>query len=161
MVHPWAKYDENPPRGSWDFVLTRFSYGRTDGRTDGRTTRKHNASGALRGGGIKMNISGTQFMYQLSPWMIAYLLFKDIVDTISQILIAYRAKQLRFFKVETLLKALFNNVFTLKIWAAWPYMLSVSLVRCKNEPWKNCTSFKSIIKCFKRVKIDKWPDSPY
>ena len=21
--------------------------------------------------------------------------------------------------------------------------------------------FKSIIKCFKRVKIDKWPDSPY
>ena len=50
MVHPWAKYDENPPRGSWDFVLTRFSYG----RTDGRTTQKHNASGALRGGGIKM-----------------------------------------------------------------------------------------------------------
>ena len=52
MVHPWAKYDENPPRGSWDFVLTRFSYG----RTDGRTTRKHNASGALRGGGIKMSL---------------------------------------------------------------------------------------------------------
>ena len=36
MVHPWAKYDENPPRGSLDFVLTRFSYG--------RTTRKNNAS---------------------------------------------------------------------------------------------------------------------
>ena len=59
------------------------------------------------------------------------------------------------------LKALFNNVFTLKkIWAAWPYMQSVSLVRCKNEALKKLY-FKSIIKCFKRVKIDKWPDSPY
>ena len=48
----------------------------------------------------------------------------------------------------------------LKIWAAWPYMLSVSLVRCKNEALRNMY-FKSIIKCFKRVKIDKWPDSPY
>ena len=46
--------------------------------------------------------------------MVAYLLLKDIVDTISQIMIACRAMQLRFFKVETLLKALFNNVFTLK-----------------------------------------------
>ena len=46
MVHPWAKYDKNPPTGSWDFVLTRFSYG--------RTTRKHNASGALRVGDIKI-----------------------------------------------------------------------------------------------------------
>ena len=44
-----------------------------------------------------------------------------------------------------ILKALFNNVSTLKIWAAWPYMLSVSLIRCKNEALKNlkkknCTS---------------------
>ena len=39
------------------------------------------------------------------------------------------------------LKAVFNNVSTLKIWAAWLYiMLSVSL--------KNL-HFKSIIKCFK------------
>ena len=38
-------------------------------------------------------------------------------------------------------------------------MLSVSLVRCKNEALKKLY-FKSIIKCFKRVKIDKWPDSP-
>ena len=36
---------------------------------------------------------------------------------------------------------------------------SVSLVRCKNEALKKLY-FKSIIKCFKRVKIDKWPDSP-
>ena len=50
MVHTWAKYDTHPPRGFWDFVLTRCSYG----RTDGRTTRKHNASGALRVGGIKI-----------------------------------------------------------------------------------------------------------
>ena len=41
MVHPWAKCDKNPPRGSWDFAVTRFPYG--------RTTRKHNASGALTG----------------------------------------------------------------------------------------------------------------
>ena len=39
-------------------------------------------------------------------------------------------------------------------------MLSVSLVRSKNEALKKLY-FKSIIKCFKRVKIDKWPDSPY
>ena len=38
-------------------------------------------------------------------------------------------------------------------------MLSVSLVRCKNEALK-ILYFKSIIKCFNRVKIDKWPDSP-
>ena len=43
------------------------------------------------------------------------------------------------------LKALFNNVFTLnKIWAAWSYMLSMSLVRCKNEDLKNCTSISEI-----------------
>ena len=35
------------------------------------------------------------------------------------------------FKVK-FLKALFNNVSTLKFSAAWPYMLSVSLIRCKN-----------------------------
>ena len=39
------------------------------------------------------------------------------------------------------LKALFNNVFSLKIWAAWPHMMIiVSLIRCKNEALKNCTS---------------------
>ena len=32
--------------------------------------------------------------------------------------------------------------------------ISVSLVRCKNEALKKLY-FKSIIKCFKRVKIDK------
>ena len=40
------------------------------------------------------------------------------------------------------------------------YMLRVSLVRCKHEALKKLY-FKSIIKCFKRVKIEKWPDSPY
>ena len=40
------------------------------------------------------------------------------------------------------------------------YMLSVSLVRCKNKALKN-VYFKSIIKLLIRVKIDKWPDSPY
>ena len=38
------------------------------------------------------------------------------------------------------LKALLNNVFTLKIWAACPYMLSASLIRCTNEALKKCTS---------------------
>ena len=47
-----------------------------------------------------------------------------------------------------------------KIWAACPYMLSVSLIRCKNEALKNL-HLKSIIKCFKEVQIDKRPDLPY
>ena len=34
MAHPWAKYDKNPPRGSWDFAVTRFPYGRTDGQPE-------------------------------------------------------------------------------------------------------------------------------
>ena len=34
------------------------------------------------------------------------------------------------------LKALFNTIFTVKIWAACPYMLSVSLIRCTNEALK-------------------------
>ena len=38
-------------------------------------------------------------------------------------------------------------------------MVSVSSVRCKNEALKKLY-FKSIIKCFKRVKIDKWPEWP-
>ena len=33
------------------------------------------------------------------------------------------------------------------------------MIRCKNEALKKLY-FKSIIKCFKRVKIDKWPDLP-
>ena len=47
----------------------------------------------------------------------------------------------------------------LKIWAACPCMLSVSLNRYKWSPEK--LHFKSIIKCFKRGEIDKWPDLPY
>ena len=47
-----------------------------------------------------------------------------------------------------------------KIWAAWPDMLSVYLIRCTNEALKTLY-FKSIMKCFKRMNIDKWPDSPY
>ena len=39
-------------------------------------------------------------------------------------------------------------------------MLAVSLVRCKTESLKKLY-FKSISKCFKRVKIDKWQDSPH
>ena len=38
-------------------------------------------------------------------------------------------------------------------------MVSVSLVRHKNEALKKLY-FKSIIKCFNRVKIDKWPEWP-
>ena len=48
------------------------------------------------------------------------------------------------------LKALFKNVFTFKIWAAYPYTLSVSLIRCKNEALKKL-HLKSTIKCFKQV----------
>ena len=47
-----------------------------------------------------------------------------------------------------------------KIWAAWPYMHSVSLIRCKNEALKKL-HLKSTIKCFKEVKIDKWLDLSY
>ena len=32
--------------------------------------------------------------------------------------------------------------------------------KCRNEALKKLY-FKSIIMCFKRVKIDTWPDSPY
>ena len=49
----------------------------------------------------------------------------------------------------------------LKIWAAWPYMLPVSLLRCKNEALKNCTSKASLSASKECMKIDKWPDSPY
>ena len=39
------------------------------------------------------------------------------------------------------LKALFNSVSTCKIiWCTWPYMLSLSLIRSKNEALKKCTS---------------------
>ena len=48
----------------------------------------------------------------------------------------------------------------LKIWAACPYMLSVSLIRCKNEALKEL-HLKSTINCFKDVKINKWPDLSY
>ena len=40
------------------------------------------------------------------------------------------------------------------------HTISVFDIRCKNEVLKNLY-FKSIIKCFKTVKIDKWPDLPY
>ena len=39
-------------------------------------------------------------------------------------------------------------------------MLSVSLIGYKNEALQKI-NFKSIIKSFKRVKIDEWPDLPY
>ena len=58
------------------------------------------------------------------------------------------------------LKALFNMFSLLKIWAVCPYMLSVSLIRCKNEALKNL-HLKSTIKCFKQVKIDIWLDYLY
>ena len=37
------------------------------------------------------------------------------------------------------------------IWAAWPCMLSVSVIGCKNEALKSLP-FKSMIKCFKKWK---------
>ena len=39
-------------------------------------------------------------------------------------------------------------------------MLSVSLIRCKNEALKKL-HLKSTIKCFKKAKICKWPEIPY
>ena len=48
MVHPWAKYDKKSTQG-----FLRFRFNEILVWTDGRTTRKHNASGALRVGGIK------------------------------------------------------------------------------------------------------------
>ena len=56
------------------------------------------------------------------------------------------------------IKALFNNVSTLKNLSCVilpPYMLSVSLIMFKNEALQIIFYFKSIIKCFKKVKIDK------
>ena len=55
------------------------------------------------------------------------------------------------------LKVLFNKFFTLKIWAAWPDIPSVSLIRCKHE----ALDLKCTIVCFKEVKIDKWLDLCY
>ena len=59
-----------------------------------------------------------------------------------------------------LLKPLFNNISTLKnseLHVPTCYQCLWSGVQLK--PWKNWTS-KSIMKCFKEVKIDKWPDLP-
>ena len=53
------------------------------------------------------------------------------------------------------LKALFNNVFALKKSELHVPMLSVSLIRCKNEALKIKKHLKSTIKCFKEVKIGK------
>ena len=52
-----------------------------------------------------------------------------------------------------------------QLFKAWPTHfsnrstapVSVSLMRCNNEALTKLY-FKSIIKCFERVKIDKWPD---
>ena len=57
------------------------------------------------------------------------------------------------------LRHCWTMVLLVKIWATWPYMLSVSLIRCKNEALRrielqNRTS--KVIKCFKEVKIEKW-----
>ena len=43
----------------------------------------------------------------------------------------------------------------LKIWAACPHLLSVFLIRCKNEAPKKLY-LKRTIECFKEVKIDQW-----
>ena len=51
------------------------------------------------------------------------------------------------------LKAEFNNVFALnKIWAAWSYMLSVSLIRCTNEALKNNWTSKASLSASKKRK---------
>ena len=58
-------------------------------------------------------------------------------------------------------KALFNNFFTFKKSELHgPTCYQCLWEGVKMKPWKKLY-FKSIIKCFKRVKIDKWPDSPY
>ena len=48
----------------------------------------------------------------------------------------------------------------LKIWAACPSMLSVSLIRCTNETLEKCNS-KAPLSASKQVKIDKWLDLSY
>ena len=58
------------------------------------------------------------------------------------------------------LKPLFNNVFTLEKSELHvsKHAISISvLIRCKNEALKKL-HLKGTIKCFKEVKIDKWPD---
>ena len=55
--------------------------------------------------------------------------------------------------VQHRLKTLFNNVSLLKIWAACPYMLSVSLIKCKHEALKKKKApQKPHYKCFKKWK---------
>ena len=59
-----------------------------------------------------------------------------------------------------LLKALFNNVFTLKN-LSYMSLHAISVFdKCKHEGLKKL-QLKSTIKCFKKVKICKWPEIPY
>ena len=58
------------------------------------------------------------------------------------------------------LKALFNNIFALKNLTCMSlHAISVFNMAYKWSPEK--IHLKSIIKCFKEVKIDKWPDFSY
>ena len=47
-----------------------------------------------------------------------------------------------------------------KIWAACPNMLSVSLIMVKKLSLEK-VHLKNTSKCFKEVKIDKWPNLAY
>ena len=77
-------------------------------------------------------------------------------DEIARELFWYRI--LNFFSI---LKALFNNVFTFEDLSCMSlYMLSVPLIRCTIEALKKLR-LKSTIKCFKEVKTDKWPNLSY
>ena len=62
---------------------------------------------------------------------------------------------IEFLAILQCLKALFNNVFTLKNLSCMSlYMLSVYMIRCTNEDLKTL-HLKSTIKGFKEVNIDK------
>ena len=58
------------------------------------------------------------------------------------------------------LKALFNNVFTLKNLSCMSLHAISVLIRCKNEALKKL-HLKSTIKCFKKANICKWPEITY
>ena len=52
-----------------------------------------------------------------------------------------------------------DTLITFSCWDIQGINLSPALPYISMKPWKKLY-FKSIIKCFNRVKIDKWPDSP-
>ena len=53
------------------------------------------------------------------------------------------------------------NVSTLEIWAARPYMLSVSLIRCKNEALNKIALQKHHYVLQRSEKTIKWQNLPY